>query len=276
MANIRFVIGNAHDEASLTATTQALPIENTQRSERALVWRSTNLEDQLIEGTLHTGKVISCLALLHHNLGANGLRQIEMFNGDELVYDSGPVDVALLLPAGIWRAGIDPWHATFNDRLPTGLSAAILWLPQPTIITRYRIRVSDYGNPNGYLQIGRILLGDVFSPQFNINFAPKITWQESGDHKITEGGSLRTLGRGDLRRKLSLNLNWLNDADRSQLITQMGQAGLGTDVLISLYPTSSSVMQQLEGTLLARREQSLTTTHNLPGNWQLPLTFIEV
>lgn len=276
MANVRFVIGNAHDEATLTATSQALPIENTQRGERALVWRSAGLGEQIIEGTLRTGHVVSCLAILRHNLGANGLRQVELFNGEELVYDSGPVPTALLIPAGIWQAGIDPWHATYNDRLPTGLSATVLWLPSSYIITRYRITVSDYGNPDGYLQISRILLGLTFSPTYNINWSPKITWQESGEHKITEGGSLRSIGRGDLRRKFDLNLDWLNDADRQQFITKMGQAGIGADVLVSLYPEASSIMQELEGTMLCRREQSLATTHNLHGNWQLPLTLIEV
>lgn len=276
MANVRFVIGNAHDSATLTATSQALPVTNTQRSERGLVWRSVGLGEQVIEGVLRTGHIVSCLAILRHNLGANGIRRIELFNGDEMVYDSGPIPTALLIPAGTWQAGIDPWQATYNDRLPAGLSAAILWLPRPYTITCYRITISDLGNPDGYLQISRILLGLTFSPKFNISWSPKIEWQESGEHKITEGGSLRTSGRGDLRRKIDISLDWLNEGDRSQLITKMGQAGIGADILVSLYPEVSSIMQELEGTMLCRRTQSLITTHNLHGNWQLPLTLIEV
>lgn len=276
MSNVRFVIGNAHDLAVLTATSQALPVINTQRSERGLVWRSVGLAQQIIEGTFTTGQFAGCLSLLQHNLSATGLRRVELFNGTTKVYDSGLTPTALLIPAGIWRAGVDPWQATYNEHLPAGLSAAILWLPQTFVITRYRITLSDPGNLDGYLQVGRIILGDVFSPQFNMNWSPKIAWQESGEHKITEGGSVRTIGRGDLRRKVDISLDWLNDTDRSQLITKMGKAGMGSDVLISLYPDSSSVMLELEGTMLCRREQSLTTTHNFLGNWQLPLTLVEV
>jgi len=272
----RFVIGNVHDSATLTATSAALAVENTQRSERALVWRSADLQQQVIDGVLPTGAVVSCIALVRHNLGSSGLRRIQLFNGSEPVYDSGPIPTALLIPAGIWRAGIDPWGATYNDQLPGAMPATVLWLPTAYVTTHYRITLDDPDNPDGFMEVGRILIGDTFTPQFNFSWSPRATWQESGVHKITEGGSLRTIGIGDQRRRIEINLDWLIDTDRTQLISRLARVGMGSDVLISLYPNSDSTFLELEGMMICRREQPLTTTHNLPGNWQMPIAFLEV
>lgn len=273
--NLRILAHNIHDTASLTATSEALPISNTQRSERPLVWRSTTIAEQVIEAALPTGAYIDCIALVRHNLGANGLRRIELLHHDTVVYDSGFVPTALLIPAGIWRAGIDPWGATYNDQLPGSVPMTVHWLAQAHLITGYRITVT--GTPaDGYIEIGRIFVGMTWSPRDNFSWSPQVEWAESGEHIRTEGGSLRTIGAADLYRRVQIQLDWLNDADRTQMITLLAKAGIGADMLISLYPDSESMMLELEGVMVCRRDGSLNTTHNLHRNWQAPLTFIEV
>ncbi|MFG1487652.1 hypothetical protein ABMA58_00210 [Oceanospirillum sp. HFRX-1_2] len=273
--NLRLLAHNAHDQATLTATSEALPIANTQRSERPMVWRSTDLSEQVIEAQLATGAVIDCVALVRHNLGASGLRRIELLYQGDVVYDSGPEPTAILIPAGVWRAGVDAWGATYNDQLPVDSAVTVHWVPQQLLVTGYRITLTS-ANPDGFMQIGRIFAGASFSPEVNFDWSPKVEWQEQGEHLPTEGGSLRTVGLSGLRRKVDLQLSWLSDSDRVQLVSLLGKAGLSADLLISLYPSHESEMLELEGLIVCRRAPAISTQHTRPDNWQMPQTFIEV
>ena len=295
---LRILAHNVHDTAALTATSEALPITNTQRSERPLVWRSADLSEQVITGTLSAGAVVDCFAIARHNLGGSGLRRIELLRHDAVVYDSADSDgstfipagtwragidpwgmsyipTAILIPAGIWQAGVDPWGGSYNDQLPNNTPMTVQWMDQKYLITGYRLTLAG-SDRDGFMEIGRIFLGESFVPQVNFGWSPTVEWLESGEHIVTEGGSLRTVGGGELRRKTSIQLDWLVDTDRTQLISLLGKAGMGADLLISLYPDSQSQMLELEGMFICRREQALKTTHNLPGNWQAPLTLLEI
>lgn len=278
--NARILSKNVHDTATLTATSEALPITNTQRSERARAWRSVGLSEQMIEGTLIEGTLIAgayidCVSLARHNFGAEGLWRVELIYQGDVIYDSGLMSTALLIPAGIWRAGIDAWGASYNDQL-TGISpVAILWLDKPFLITGYRITLGGIPQDN-FMEVGRVFVGQSFSPSVNFNWGVSVEWQESGEHIATEAGSLRTIGCTDeLRRKFGIQLDWLNDADRTQLVTQMVRAGLGADLLVALY-VNGSEMLQLEHTMVCRRELSVGHNHSHYLNWKSQLSFIEV
>lgn len=273
-SNLRILATNLHDTATLTATSEALPITNTQRSERSRVWRSTDLQTQTITATLPTGGYVDCIALARHNLGGAGILSIELFNAGSQIGDTITASTALLIPAGLWRSGVDGWAASYNDQMPAGSPLGIHWLDQPVAIDSYRITL-DSGGPDSYMEVGRIFIGLSISPSVNFNWGVGVEWQESGEHIPTEAGSLRTIGGSDLRRKFSLQLDWLSDADRIQLVNQLVSAGLGADLLAALYPEGNE-MQQLEHTMVCRREASFSHTHSHFQNWKAPLAFIEV
>ena len=273
--NLRILANNLHDSATLTATTEALPVDNTQRSERSRVWRSVGTGEQVIEADLSVGGFVDCFALSRHNLGSTGIIRVQLFDGATEVFDTGSIPTALLIPAGIWRAGIDAWGASYNDETPSGSALAVYWLDSPVAISSYKITISG-GSVDGYYEIGRILIGLSFSPRDNFNWGIGVEWIESGEHIQTEAGSLRTIGStADRRRKFDLKLDWLGEADRVILVSQLVKLGIGADLLVSLYPKGTS-MQQIESTMVCRRETSLKHTHSVPRSWQAPLSFIEV
>lgn len=271
---LRILAENLHDTATLTATSEALPIANTQISRRSSVWRSTSAAEQVITGDLAVPSNINCIAIFQHNLGADGITRIEVLRGEDVVYDTGPVSTAIYIPAGIWRAGVDPWEATYNDQLPGNTPLSIVWLPSISNATGYRISLAGAG-VQGYHEIGRIMVGAYFSPTVNFSWNPKVEWIESAEHLRTEGGSLYTVGGGDIYRRISINLDHLTDADRTQLIVQLGKAGQAGDLLVSLYPEAGAMLA-LEHTMVCRRIVTLSTTHDRYSNWKLPLTFEEV
>ncbi len=280
MSNLRILANNIHDTTTLTATSEAMPVENTQRSERPFTWRSVDLQTQVIEATLQDGAYIDCIALARHNLGPLGSVRFECFLGDftddKRVKDSGEMPTAMLIPAGIWRAGIDPWGATYNELLPGGSSLAIYWLDTPVAADRYRITLSSSDtSPTGYFEIGRIFSGLSFAPSVNMNWGTNVRWVESSEHIRTEGGSMRTVGTSELYRAFDFKLDWLADTDRQRLVTELAKAGRERDLLVSLYPQSGG-LHELEHTMICRRINNFAHNHNHYNNWQAQFEFEEV
>ncbi|MBB1485889.1 hypothetical protein [Oceanospirillum sediminis] len=274
MTQMRILARNLHDVATLTATSEAMPVAYTQRSERPMVWRSANLQKQVLNAVLPHGSYINCIAIARHNLGALGNVQIEILQDSNLVHDSGDIATAMLIPAGVWRAGIDPWGASYNDKLPGGASLVLYWLDTPIIADSYRITMTS-SSDNDYFEVGRIFAGLSFSPSVNMSYGLQLEWLETGEHVQTEGGSLRTIGTGDLRRSFTLKLDWLNETDRQKLITELVKNRMNSDLLVCLYPESDGV-HILEHTMVCRRINSVRHVHSHYQNWQSELSFMEV
>jgi len=279
MGNLRILATNLHDTATLTATSEAMPITNTQVSSRPYVWRSVDLQNQQLDSILQGGGYIDCIALAQHNLGALGEIRIEFFKGSfaevDRVKDSEPMPTAMLVPLNAWRVGIDPWGATYNERLPGGSSLIIYWLDQPIAADRYRITLTNSDTSAGYFEIGRIFAGLSSSPEINMNWNPGLTWSENIDHMKTEGGSLRSVGRREPRRVASIKLDWLSEADRNRLLTELVSVGKAADLLISLYPEQGG-LRELEHTMVCRRTNDFGHTYSHYNNWQTSLEFMEV
>lgn len=271
---LRILANNLHDTATLDAPDQAMPVSYTQRSERSLVWRSADDDVKTITAALSGVSYINCIALARHNLGALGVIQIDLLLNGEVIKSSGAVSMAMLIPAGVWRAGIDPWGATYNERMPGGSELGIYWLDQPVAVDSYRLTISG-STAAGYFEIGRIFSGLSFAPSVNMNWGRSFGWIESGEHVRTEGGTLRTVGQSGRRRKFNLRLDWLSQTDRENLITHLVSAGIGADLLVSLYPESGG-LHELTHTMVCRREGGFEDVHSHPGNYQATLNFLEV
>ncbi|UXZ55834.1 hypothetical protein LOS15_07390 [Halomonas sp. 7T] len=271
MSNLRLIIDNVHDSAVLTATSEALSIAHTQRSGRSYPWRSVDTSTQVIEGTLASLTYLDAIVLYRHNLSAAATVRIEWLNDVGIVQDTGEQSAAELIPPPLLRLGVDPWGASYNDKIPVAVQP--YWIT-PDFVTRYRITINDPANPDGYIQIGRIIAGLSFSPRYNFSYGVKLEWVEQVEHRRTEGGSLRSIG-GGLARRLTLDLNHLSDADRTTLTTELVKRGQGADVFISAYPEQGGI-KEIEHTLLARRDANYAHTHDFYNNWQSSLPFLEV
>ena len=272
--NLRLVLFNDHDTATLTASSAAsgTPIENTQRNDRAEIFRSADLAELVIEGTLPAGAFVDSLQLLGNNLSATGSVRLTLLEGETEPWDSGEQSTGEIIPAGIWRAGIDPWGATYNDQLR---NPATMFRFPITPITGYRITINDPGNAAGAIEIGRIVLGQDWVPEFNASYELPITHQDRAQHEYSAGQTLRTINGGNTRRAATIDLNWLVEADRARLIVELGQRGMIADVFVDLYPESTGI-ERLNGAFLARMTEGYGDSHHMPMHRKTKLSFIEV
>ncbi|MCG7589668.1 MULTISPECIES: hypothetical protein [unclassified Halomonas] len=273
MKPLRMIIDNAHDVATLTATSEAMQVANTQRSGRSYAWRSENLAPQVIEGTLATARFLSALVLYDHNLTAGGTVRIEYLLNDEVRYDSGPMPAASIIPLGIWRAGIDPWGAQDVSELP--IRHFVAWMPS-TLTNRYRVTITDPNPPVGYMQIGRIVTGSYYSPpeEMNLSFGVNLKWEDLGEHSRTESGSLRTIGEGEARL-LTFNFSHLTQQELTRLSRELLRVKKRTDIYINVYPEAGGMLEA-EHAFIARRADSYQHTHTRVNNFEVPGAFMEV
>ncbi|UTD54911.1 hypothetical protein [Halomonas sp. MS1] len=272
--NLRIIFDNVHDAATLTATSEAsplLPIENTQRSGRSYVWRSLDTTQQVITGSLDGPLSINGAVIYQHNLTNLAKVRVEYLRRGDVVYDSGELIAAELIPLGEWVAGIDPWGGSQVNSLPNVQLS--VWSPS-FFVDSYRITIDDPANPDGFIQVQRIAVGDYFSPKFNAAYEPVLDWVDTSEHRKTEGGSLNTVG-GSLSRRLTIDLNFLDSSDRSKLTLKALKSGKTSDVFISLYPAKGGI-DEAEHEFLARRENNYSHRHKFFNNWKNQLVFIEV
>jgi len=272
--NLRILPENVHDTAALSVSSAQMPVEYTQHAGHSYVWRSVDSQDQTITATLTGPIFMDCVAISKHNLGASGMLRVKLYitGQDTPVYDSQDLATAMIIPAGVWRAGIDPFGATYNELLPGGSELSIHWMPQPVLADRYELVISGTQS-SGYFEIGRIFSGLSFSPSVNIDWNPDLDWGDKSEHVETEGGSLRTIKK-PRRRMFNLKLSWLSDADREVLVSRLVKNGMGADLLISVFPGVGG-FKELEYTMVCRLAQSLSHSLSHYQNWQAPLKFLE-
>ncbi|WIX32496.1 hypothetical protein QO259_17050 [Salinicola sp. JS01] len=272
--SLRMILDNLHDTASLTATSErsSAGVENTQRNERNRVWRSVDTATQVVEGTLSVGAYVDCLAIIDHNLTAAGSLRIELLSGETVVHDSGPLATAEIIPVGAWRVGIDPYGATYNDKL----AVTITVIETPLVaITRYRLTLEDAGNPDGGMQIARIALGMAFQPTFNMSWGAQSDWVDKATHEDSAGQTLRTINGGRPRRQVQFSLDWLQPGDRARLVEELAQRGMMADVFVDLYPHLAG-LDRLAACFVGRLASGYGDTHTHPRNRKSTLTITEV
>lgn len=269
--NIRLIITNVHDDATLTATSEATPAEYTQRSGRSYVWRSSSTATQVITASLSTASYLDAVVVYSHNLSTNGSVRIEYLLGGSVVYDSGEIIAADLIPLGIFQVGIDPWGERDLSELPT--VQYNVWTDS-TLADAYRITLTDPANPDGYLQVSRIFAGSAYSPEYNPSYGLRLEWQDFSENRRTESGSLRTVGSG-MARRLSFDLTRLAEVGLTQLSRELLRNNKGDDIYISVYPERGGQIEA-EHSFIARR--AVNYSHSQPAycNWQSSLEFEEV
>lgn len=265
------IINNFHDTATLTATSEALPVSYTQESGRTKIWRSEDTAPQVVNGTLPSPNFLSAMVVYNHNLTTAGIIRIEYLLQGAVVFDSGDIIASSLIPLGVWRAGVDPWGAQDLTEFPN--THYVIWT-EPTLATDYRITIKDPDNPDGYVQVSRIIAGLSYSPEMNASYGVNLEWEEFAEHRRTEGNSLRTIGEGTAR-VLTFDLAYLEREGLGELSRELLKAGKKQDIYINLYPEMGGALEA-EHAFVARRQGNYGHTHDYFNNWKTQLAMTEI
>lgn len=205
-----------------------LPIKHAANPTFAVRARSTDLDAASTQFSVAMARIrpVAAAALAAHNLSTDAEWRIYVYadaGQQELRYDSGWLRV---WPALYQSTDLEWEYDTFWAGLPTAedrddFTALATHFFRVQVAACVRIEISDPGNPDGYVELGRAMVSDAWQPRFNASFgiqhgheiatefetagdaaqtryaepkAPKRTVQLSLDHLSETEGVQRMLG----------------------------------------------------------------------------------
>lgn len=192
MANIRTIYENLIDLAgcaiSATSEETTLPAENVAHVLRTLVWRATGDASETITFDLGQGYTVDSVALISHNFTSAAT----------ITYQSSNVsDFSVLVTnqALTWREGIIFGFVTSAN------------------VRYHRFTIADAANPDTYVEIGRIFIGEHYSPEKNFHLdyttgkidLSAVTEAEEGNYFSDEKSKRRKINLG-WKSPISINL----------------------------------------------------------------------
>ncbi len=230
------VYDNAGDRATLTASTTAgsLAVTNLQTYPKAQVHRST-ATSVTYTATWATSEFIGCAALPFCNYTPAATIRVRGYAevADVIAaVDTGIIDACPYAAVGILDWGYEPLGVNAASR--GGDVYAIAWFAI-TPVKKIVIDIVDTLNDSGYLQAGRLVLGNYWSPSYSATIGASVTIEDTSEHYRNDAGGLLT-DVGTMHRKLDINLDVLTPDDRARFIRILRGNGKALPILLSLYP----------------------------------------
>lgn len=177
----------------------ALPLANLQDQRLAKVARSTNddLASTIVNVDFADQKYLYIFAIPKHNLTIDALIRVRLGNDVTFAadnYDTGwvkayptiyPADMPLWDDPGTW----DGYLA--QDDYDRGLTFG--WphvLSSPTNGRYLRLEINDTANPDGYVDLGRLITASGYIPVINFERGANLGWQTNSTSVESDGGAM--------------------------------------------------------------------------------------
>lgn len=253
MPNLRIIFDNLAAKATLTASSTAgsLVAANMLNDTKVSVHRSTgtSVTYMLIWAT---PQVVGAVALPATNLTATATIQVRLYSdtgATTLLYDSAPVLASASGTLGLH--GVDSVNA--NHFSSGGATKAAVWCgSQVANVRRCDIFLVNTGNPAGYIDCARIVVGPYWEAPVNPNYGAtagttdltKTLRTESGDSVVTRGAQYQTM---------RLQLEQFNEATRATLAKIIRSAGAHTCLFFSLLPGNTAATAEQDHMIYGRR-----------------------
>lgn len=246
---MRIIYNNRWDAYTLTESSEdsSYPAENTQDIRLAKPWRTGTASAATIDLDAGTGITITadCAAIIEHNLGSAATLSIQASTA-----------------------------ATFT---PVALSANMTWRDGPIVVYftagtyRYwRINISDTSNPDGYYEIGRIMLSEYMQvdPSSMVEFPEehirndRVAFSRSNQLYADEGVGWK---------QLHYRFEYASNSAKTLVETMWNANGKYTPLLIMNYNTTFTVIEPLYCSIV----EDITFRHRKYDEWDYDLVLRE-
>jgi len=167
---------NYTDEATLAGGSwePGLPLDHLQDGIFAVRARSVDLAtaSTTLTATLPRLRPVGAVALAAHNLSATAQWRVRIYadaGGTQLLYDSGmlPAWPALYQSPDLEWEYDNYWLGTLGEEDRQEFTALAYHVHEVQIARAVRIDIDDASNAAGYIELGRVLIANVWQPTFN-------------------------------------------------------------------------------------------------------------
>ena len=215
-------------------------VENVLNSLPGIVWRSTGVTSETIRLKFTKARQVNAVVLYSNNFTNSATITITAFS--DAAFTTPIVGAEFITPGGEPELGFgegafglsgfggyddEAWDHPFMVRW-IDLTTAQYW----------EIKVVNPTNPLGYIEIGRLLVGQYFTPVFNMDWGYPFGWNNDSQQDRTRGGDLRTERRPS-HRDGSFTLANMGVSDANQIREMLRYVGKSRDMLISAYPEAT-------------------------------------
>lgn len=208
----------------------------------------------VITGSLGETKRAEYFSLPDSNLGPSAQIKVELFASNNA---SGPdllnmpaIEVATLIPLGVWKAGVDPYGGTYASAVNPPVFTQFFDIVE---FASYRLTIdAPYSTPQDSLGVAlrMFLLGERTTLTYNFEYGHKLKKLTAPELIETASGN-RVLRRSQrLQKTWTLPLRGINDTDRVKL-SVMEETLLGRPFIVSGYPDRAT-FEKDDYTFLAR------------------------
>jgi hypothetical protein len=237
MSNLRIVFSNAANRAATLAAAAeagALVAANLLTDIKSQVYRSTSTSATLTL-TWASAEIIKCVALPYTNFTKNATMRVRGYTNTG---DASPAfDTTALACCPYSAASVFGWDIKAPGVANFGYGGAVyavLWFTGGAV-KKLVIDLADAGNTTGYIETGRLIVGDYWSPDYNADYGLQLGYVDASEHKRNEAGDLMT----DIRprsKSLSFGLGDATPADRKKLMRILRGNGMPGSIFISVFP----------------------------------------
>jgi len=253
-ADMFIIAANAVQTASLSATTTAsgFDVNNIANDFKSSGWRSTATTAQTITFTWGSGQTVSGLGIGFSNLMAGSTVQLKVYTlvGDgSPVYDTGALDVSFSYdaPKGFSTIGLTSYAFGGGSYFSTLFATQTL--------EKAELIVTSAGNPDGYIEISNVVLGNAFTPERGASFGAQIS-QEDNTSSVRSDGGDPIIDRGTKNKLITFNLGSLTQTDKQVLDGITRRNGTSDPVFLSAHQNDNSAEGVVSYTILGRFKES--------------------
>ncbi len=177
---------NRIEDATLSggSWSSGLPLNNLKNRELAAVARSTNATtgSTAINLDLGQARTLRVVALVNHNLSQAAQFRVKLgttSGGSDLFSGGYEPAWALTFDGQLLEWENDNWWmgAADNEFIRHPFMAVYL-LPDWLSARYVRIEISDTGNADGYVQLGRVFVGSGSIPEYNASYGMQDDWED--------------------------------------------------------------------------------------------------
>jgi hypothetical protein len=247
----------------------SLPLSNLTQQLLSKVARSTNAlaSSTLIQVNLGSAKAIRCFALLNHNISFAGTVRIRGYSDSS--YSS--------MVTGADTGAVNVWpQSNFTTDDASKYPNSWIGLFSSSKTAQYwKIEITDTSNPNGYVQLGRLWLGDAnFEPSVGLNYGSSLGYVPRDLIEESLGG-VKWSEKRIPRRSMHATFDALTDEDKYQALI-LSKTLTTTDEMLFISDAAALPKAMLLESFLATAESLSPLTYPYYGAHQWPIQLLEV
>lgn len=227
---------------------------------------------------LNQPRPIGVVALAAHNLSDSAQYRVLIGSGSEgtVTWDSGLRNV---WPSVYATAELEWEYDNFWDgTLEAGASGftplLTLFIDDIQVTSFIRVAILDEANPDGYIEIGRVFIGDTWQPEFNVSYG--ITHGYDDTTEVTEAGD-RTeyFDLKRRRRTATFSLDYLSESEAfAGLYSLQRTEGIAGEILYAF--SSEASTENFARTFLARQQQIDALSHPYHATHSGSVSLLEI